>query len=284
MEKAPLKEVPERIVDTEHGVTYIRGKFLGKGGFARCYELTNSATNEVFAGKIVSKTLLVKQYQREKMTQEVHIHRSLSHPHVVQLYNFFEDNDNVYITLELCARRSLMELHKRRRSVTEPEARYFTHQVSTAFSLIFARKECDPPRFETRKPIPQWGPTERKKTLCGTPNYIAPEVLDKKGHSFEVDIWAIGCILYTLLFGRPPFETKSLKETYSRIKMNQYRLPSTASQTVTHLIQNLLAPDPAKRPTVKQAGFTLFLLCSDVFVFVLLYVHLFVLSNELVFR
>ncbi|KHJ89048.1 hypothetical protein OESDEN_11139, partial [Oesophagostomum dentatum] len=81
---------------------------------------------------------------------------------------------------------------------------------------------------------------------------FSAEVLDKKGHSFEVDIWAIGCILYTLLFGRPPFETKSLKETYSRIKMNQYRLPSTASQTAAHLIQNLLAADPAKRPTVKQ--------------------------------
>ena len=52
---------------------------------------------------------------------------------------------------------------------------------------------------------------ERKKTLCGTPNYIAPEMLDKKGHSFEVDIWAIGCILFTLLVGKPPFETETLK-------------------------------------------------------------------------
>lgn len=67
------------------------------------------------------------------MAQEVRIHRSLNHPHVVKLFNFFEDSDNVYITLELCARRSLMELHKRRRSVTEPEARYFTHQVGGHF-------------------------------------------------------------------------------------------------------------------------------------------------------
>ena len=71
------------------------------------------------------------------MSQEVKIHRSLSHPHVVQLYSFFEDSDNVYITLELCARRSLMELHKRRRAVTEPEARYFTHQVCVSISYLF---------------------------------------------------------------------------------------------------------------------------------------------------
>ena len=52
---------------------------------------------------------------------------------------------------------------------------------------------------------------ERKMTLCGTPNYIAPEMLSASGHSFEVDIWAIGCILYTLLVGKPPFETGTLK-------------------------------------------------------------------------
>ncbi|VDO72066.1 unnamed protein product [Heligmosomoides polygyrus] len=265
MDKVPLKDVPEKMYDKERGITYLRGKFLGKGGFARCYELTNTATNELFAGKIVSKTLLVKPYQREKMAQEVRIHRSLNHPHVVKLFNFFEDSDNVYITLELCARRSLMELHKRRRSVTEPEARYFTHQVAVDYLheqkvihrdlklgnlFLNAELQVKIGDFGLATTVDMEG--ERKKTLCGTPNYIAPEVLDKKGHSFEVDIWAIGCILYTLLFGRPPFETKSLKETYSRIKMNQYRVPSTASQTVSHLIQNLLAADPAKRPNIKQ--------------------------------
>ena len=57
---------------------------------------------------------------------------------------------------------------------------------------------------------------ERKRTLCGTPNYIAPEVICKKGHSYEVDVWSMGCILYTLLVGRPPFETSSLKDTYQK--------------------------------------------------------------------
>lgn len=63
------------------------------------------------------------------MAQEIDIHRKLSHPHIVRMEDYFEDNDNVYILLELCPRRSLMELHKRRRQVTEPEARYFTAQV-----------------------------------------------------------------------------------------------------------------------------------------------------------
>ena len=67
---------------------------------------------------------------------------------------------------------------------------------------------------------------ERKKTVCGTPNYIAPEILESKnGHSYEVDIWSLGVILYTLLIGKPPFETNDVKSTYRRIRMNAYTFP-----------------------------------------------------------
>jgi polo-like kinase 1 len=67
---------------------------------------------------------------------------------------------------------------------------------------------------------------ERKRTVCGTPNYIAPEILESKnGHSYEVDIWSLGVILYTLLIGKPPFETSDVKTTYRRIRMNAYSFP-----------------------------------------------------------
>lgn len=60
---------------------------------------------------------------------------------------------------------------------------------------------------------------EKKRTICGTPNYIAPEILDAKiGHSYEVDFWSIGVITYTLIYGRPPFESQEVKQTYKKIK------------------------------------------------------------------
>ena len=93
---------------------------------------------------------------------------------------------------------------------------------------------------------------ERKKTLCGTPNYIAPEVLGKKGHSYEVDVWSIGCILYTLLVGKPPFETQTLKDTYTRIKKNEYHIPSRIGPLARNLIQRLLQHEPARRPSVGE--------------------------------
>lgn len=85
---------------------------LLQGGFAKCYEIVDMKTKEVFAGKIVSKKYLLKHNQKDKMTQEIHIHRILKHKNIVTFHSFFEDNNFVYIVLEICRKRSMMELHK----------------------------------------------------------------------------------------------------------------------------------------------------------------------------
>ena len=96
--------------------------------------------NEILAGKIVPKSLLVKQHQREKMAQEITLHQTLSHPYVVKLFNYFEDSNFVFIILELCKRRSLMELHKRRKAITEPETRYFMNQILLGVQYLHRQK------------------------------------------------------------------------------------------------------------------------------------------------
>jgi len=93
---------------------------------------------------------------------------------------------------------------------------------------------------------------ERKLTLCGTPNYIAPEVLLKKGHSYEVDIWSLGCIVYTLIVGKPPFETNDLKDTYKRIRYNTYTFPPNINVEIQVFIQKMLQSNPTDRPTMKD--------------------------------
>lgn len=84
-------------------------------------------------------------------------------------------------------------------------------------------------------------------SLCGTPNYIAPEVLQKKGHGFEADLWAIGCMTFAMMSGNPPFETKSLSSTYAKITSNSYTLPPNLTKPAKSLITQLLHPEPTKR-------------------------------------
>ncbi|KAK6187900.1 hypothetical protein SNE40_005825 [Patella caerulea] len=260
-------EIPDIVIDPATGKRYMKGRYLGKGGFAKCYELTDLDTKVIFAGKVVPKTLLVKQHQKDKMAQEISIHRSLNHKHVVQFQSFFEDSANVYILLELCRRRTLMELQKRRKSITEPETRYFVRQTIEACQYLhninvihrdlklgnlFLNDDLEVKIGDFGLATKLEYDGERKRTLCGTPNYIAPEVLGKVGHSYEVDIWSLGCIVYTLLVGRPPFETSCLKDTYLRIKHNRYHVPSKLSIPAKNLINKMLKGNPSERPNIVQ--------------------------------
>ena len=137
MSRQEWPKIPRKIQDSTTGINYDVGKLLGKGGFAKVHAFTPirrqmNADKEVIesrgsivAGKIVAKILLQKAHQREKMQQEIALHKRLSHPNVVQFISNFTTSEFVIITLELCPRKSLMELHKRRGKILEPEARFY---------------------------------------------------------------------------------------------------------------------------------------------------------------
>ncbi len=101
----PVKqaEIPEIIADPNSKRKYERGRFLGKGGFAKCYEFTNLETKRISATKVITKSSLTKSRAKQKLMSEIKIHRSLHQNNIVGFEHFFEDAENVYILLELCA-------------------------------------------------------------------------------------------------------------------------------------------------------------------------------------
>ncbi|KAJ7368081.1 kinase-like domain-containing protein [Mycena albidolilacea] len=261
---------PKFISDKLGKHQFHRVGFLGEGGFARVYEVKDTA-NKRFACKVVTMSSLKTKKAKTKLYAEIKIHRSLSHPNIVHFIDCFEGDDNVYMTLELCPSGSLMDLLRRRKRFTEPEARFFMIQLIGAChymhgqSVIHRDLKLGNLFLDAYMNIKvgDFGlaaliesPGERKKTICGTPNYIAPEVLfdTASGHSFEVDTWSIGVILYTLVVGRPPFQTKDVKAIYQRIRNNDYTFPSPppASPSIPsrNLIGDILTPDPQQRPAL----------------------------------
>lgn len=252
---------------------YLRGRLLGKGGFAKVYLCTALDTNKAYAIKIVPKANLVKARARQKLQAEIKIHRTLKHKYVCEYKHFFEDRENCYILLELCHNQSMNEMIKRRKRLLEPEAAYFGEQLLQAIqylhsNLVIHRDLKLGNLFLDRHMNIKVGDLglatklesadEKRKTICGTPNYIAPEVIQgdraTRGHSFEVDVWSMGVILYTCMCGRPPYEAKDVKATYQRILANEYSFPPDVkiSEMAKDLIRSMLQSKPADRPKLDE--------------------------------
>ncbi|KAK8769759.1 hypothetical protein V5799_013776, partial [Amblyomma americanum] len=170
---AAINELPEIVIDVKSEKEYKRGKFLGK------------------------------------LEEEIDIHKHLRHEHVVDFHSHFEDDTNVYIILELCSRQFLKEMQKCREKLTEAEVRYFLRQLLLACEYLVEEKvihrDLKPENLlltgDMKLKVADFGfatrvhnPGQLKKAICGTTNYMAPEILTKKGHSYEADVWSIGCI------------------------------------------------------------------------------------------
>ena len=253
-----------------HYKKYKKIRLLGKGGFARCYELFDEETHKSFAGKIIKKRSLIKSRTKQKLISEIKIHKNLHHENIVKFEHYFEDTENVYILMELCYNQTLHELMKRRKKITELEAQYYVYNLVKALQYlhnlkiihrdlklenIFITENMQVKLGDFGLAVQLEFDGERRRSLCGTPNYIAPEILEgKTGHSLEVDIWGVGIILYFLLVGKPPFDTNKVKETYKKIRMKNYSFPQgeKISEPAKELIQSILVLEPHKRPTLQE--------------------------------
>ncbi|KAJ6445629.1 serine/threonine-protein kinase plo1 [Purpureocillium lavendulum] len=245
----PPPEITEpSATDRPNGAVYHVGKLLGKGGFAICYSGQLAATKQKYALKIVKSRMPPKMEQ--KFQTELQIHSKMRHKNVVQFLRAFSFDSCTYLVLELCNNGSLMDMVKRRKGLTEPEVRFYSVQVAGAIKymhgkgIIHRDLKMGNIFLDSRMnaKIGDFGlaallvtgrdmQTIRRTTLCGTPNYIAPEILEKgkKGHDHMVDIWSLGIIMFAMLTSKPPFQSSTTDEIYRRARERDYEWPTAES-------------------------------------------------------
>ena len=258
--------------------TYKRHEELGRGGFAAVYRVTNQATNEEFALKAVPKERVEKPKSLEKLKCEIAIQRSLNHPNVLKSYDNFEDFQNYYIVLEYAPNGSVKDMVKKAGHLSEYETARILREVMSGLCYLhdnrIIHRDLKLENFLIGKDgkikIADFGLStrldyddERKYTVCGTPNYLSPELLtnSSKGHSYEVDIWTIGVCAFAMLTGKPPFETAHRKLTYEHIKNCKYSFPSDIplSAAARDFIKVILQIKPERRPNAQDVALHPFL-------------------------
>ncbi|XP_011208074.2 serine/threonine-protein kinase PLK4 [Bactrocera dorsalis] len=242
---------------------------LGKGGFASVYKARCTRTNQIVAIKMIDKQLIQRAGLANRVRQEVEIHSRLKHPSVLELYTFFQDVNYVYLVLELAHNGELHRYMKQQmgRAMTEDEAANILRQVVSGLLYLHSHqimhRDISLSNLLLSKDMHvkigdfglatqlKW-PDEKHMTMCGTPNYISPEVVTRAPHGLPADVWGLGCMFYTLLVGHPPFDTDAVQSTLNKVVKSDFQIPQHLSYDAQDLIERLLKKDPNERITLEQ--------------------------------
>ncbi|XP_040909690.1 serine/threonine-protein kinase DCLK3 [Toxotes jaculatrix] len=251
---------------------YEIGRVVGDGNFAVVRECCRRDNRQTLAVKIVERSKLIG---REHMMQnELSLLGSLCHPRIVRLFAHHHTHSHSYLVMELVSGGDLFEAISERGKFSEAEAGLMVSDVSEALNymhcksivhrdlkpenLLIERVAADICRLKLGDFGLAMVVTEPVFTICGTPTYVAPEILCETGYGVAVDVWALGVILYILLCGFPPFRSRDRdqEELFQLIKQGQLHFLSPywdpISEEARGLVRSLLQPDPTVRLTAEQ--------------------------------
>ncbi|ONI24768.1 hypothetical protein PRUPE_2G261600 [Prunus persica] len=243
---------------------YEIGRLLGQGNFAKVYHARHLQTGQNVAIKVINKEKVTKVGLTDQTKREISVMRLVKHPNIVQLYEVMATKTKIYFVLEYVKGGELFHKVSKGR-LKEDMARMYFQQLISAVDFCHSRgvyhRDLKPENLlldenGTLK-ISDFGLSalaESKRqdgllhTTCGTPAYVAPEVVGRKAYDGEkADIWSCGVILYVLLAGCLPFHDTNLIQMYKKIGKAEYKCPSWFSVEVRKLLSRILNPNPNKR-------------------------------------
>jgi len=235
---------------------------LGKGTYATVVLARKADTGAIYAMKVLNKDLLRSQKQRFHIQTERNIMIQVDHPFLIKLSWAFQTESKLYFVLEYCPGGELFNLLQKRRVFTEDQARFYLVQIIMALEALHDRdiiyRDLKPENVLLDKDgyirLTDFGLSKMNVntprgtfSLCGTPEYLAPEVLFRSGHGKAADWWTCGALLFEMLTGLPPFYASKREDLFSKIKFAPPPLPTTLSMEAADLIRGLLVKEPERR-------------------------------------
>eukprot|EP00297_Palpitomonas_bilix_P012234 CAMPEP_0113880712 /NCGR_PEP_ID=MMETSP0780_2-20120614/7944_1 /TAXON_ID=652834 /ORGANISM="Palpitomonas bilix" /LENGTH=319 /DNA_ID=CAMNT_0000867431 /DNA_START=110 /DNA_END=1069 /DNA_ORIENTATION=+ /assembly_acc=CAM_ASM_000599 len=251
---------------------YNIGDTLGTGSFATVKLGVHKKTKDEVAIKIIDKKDISDM--EENLQTEIDILRKVDHPHIIGLIDIYDTSKKLYLVMELVTGGELFDSIVDRGSYSEADAAKVIRETLTAIKYLhdlgIVHRDLKPENllYSTKDPVEQVikiadfglakivGDDSVMTTTCGTPGYVAPEVLMNKGYDKAVDLWSIGVILYILLCGFPPFYSENTPQLFDQIMRGDYDFPSPywdhISESGKDLVKRLLVVDPRKRLNVEE--------------------------------
>lgn len=256
---------------TEHILfeKYEIGRLLGCGAFAKVYHARNIQTGQSVAIKVISKQKIIKGGLMTNIKREISIMRQLHHPYIVKLFEVLATKAKIYFVMEFVKGGELFAKVAKCRFSEDLSRRYFQQLISAVGYchshgvfhrdlkpenlLLDDKGDLKVSDFGLSAVTSQMQNDGLLHTLCGTPAYVAPEILGKRGYNgAKIDIWSCGVILFVLNSGYLPFNDRNLMVMYRKIYKGEFRVPKWTSPGLRHLFSRLLDTNPITRITVDE--------------------------------
>jgi serine/threonine protein kinase len=251
---------------------YLVGRTIGEGTYAKVKYAQHGETGKAYALKVLSKELLIERGMVEQVKKEIGILKQLKHPYIVNLHEVMSSKDKIFMVMELVTGGDLFDKIAIQGPCKEEEGKVVFSQILSGMVYCHEHGVCHrdlkPENVllmsDGRAKLSDFGLGAMREccaqgkydlmnTVCGTPNYAAPEVISKQPYDgFAADVWSLGVMLYVILAGCLPFDEDSMMALFEKITTGEYSIPAWISEDASAFLQRMLQVDPRKRPTVQQ--------------------------------
>ncbi|WOL08122.1 CBL-interacting protein kinase 24 isoform X1 [Canna indica] len=246
---------------------YHVGRTIGQGTFAKVKIAVNTETGKNVAMKVLAKSTILEHKMVHQIKREISIMKIVRHPNIVRLHEVLASTTKIYIILELVTGGELFDKIVHQRKLCENESRRYFQQLIDAVDYCHSKgvyhRDLKPENLLLDyqgnlkvsdfglSALPQQG-VGLLRTTCGTPNYVAPEVLGQQGYDGSAsDVWSCGVILFVLMAGYLPFSEADLPSLYRKINAAEFTCPNWFSSGAKSLIHRVLDPNPKTRINIE---------------------------------